>query len=192
MSKKEMRAGVQFSSMSSMVAITLAALAWTFSGVSVQAAESPVTARIGIVDMQRAIQTVEEGRRAKAQLEKEFTSKKAQLQSEEAAIKKMGEEFKKQVALLSDDARMKKQQEIQERIVRHQEVVARSQQEIQQKEQQLIEPLVRRLRAVIGDLAKSKGISTVLEKNENTVLFYQDKDEITDEVISAFTKGSKG
>ncbi len=158
---------------------------------SAGAAETPM-ARIGIVDMQRALQTVEEGKKAKSQLEKEFNSKKTQLQNEENAIKKMGEEFKKQVALLSDDARMKKQQEIQERIMRHQEMVARSQQEIQQKEQQLIEPLVRKLRATIGEIAKNKGISTVLEKNDNTVLFYQDKDELTDEVISTYSKASKG
>ena len=161
----------------------------SFSAVG---AETPAAARIGIVDMQRALQTVDEGRKAKSQLEKEFNSKKSQLQNEEAAIKKMGEEFKKQVALLSDDARMKKQQEIQERIMRHQEMVARSQQEIQQKEQQLIEPLVRKLRGVIGEIAKNKGISTVFEKNDNTVLFYQDKDEITDEVIAAYAKSSKG
>ncbi|MEK6577606.1 MAG: OmpH family outer membrane protein, partial [Bdellovibrionota bacterium] len=52
-------------------------------------------ARIGTVDMQKALQTVEAGKNAKLQLEKEFNAKKKTLQAEEAKIKKMLVEFQK-------------------------------------------------------------------------------------------------
>ena len=52
--------------------------------------------KIGVVDMQKALLTVDAGKRAKAQLEKEVNAKSKEIQSEEAAIKKMGEEFQKQ------------------------------------------------------------------------------------------------
>lgn len=167
----------------------------SFVGALTCASPRPVQAddgiKVGTVDMQRALQTVEAGKKAKAQLEKEFNSRKKDLQSEEASIKKMGEEFKKQAAVMNEDARGKKQAEIQERIMKFQETTARSQQEIQQKEHELTQPIILKLRGVIGDIAKNHGYTVVLEKNENTVLYSLDKDDMTEEVITAFNKANK-
>jgi len=148
--------------------------------------------KIGTVDMQKALQSVEAGKKAKTTLEKEFNTRKKSLQTEEASIKKMGEEFKKQSLVLSDEARMKKQSELQERIMKFQELTARSQQEIQQKEQELTQPIIVRLRGLISEMARQKGYTVVLEKNENTVLFSQEKDDLTGDVISAYNKDGKG
>ena len=147
--------------------------------------------KIGVVDMQKALQTVEAGKNAKATLEKEFNAKKKQLQTEEASIKKLGEEYKKQSLVMNDEAKAKKQNELQERYMKFQELTARSQTEIQQKEQELTRPIITRLRTIISDIAKQKGYAVVLEKNENTVLFSQDKDDLTGEVVTAFNKAPK-
>jgi outer membrane protein len=148
-------------------------------------------AKVGVVDMQRALQTTDAGKKARAELEKEFNAKKKDLQAEESAIKKMGEEFKKQSLVLNDEARAKKQSEIQERIMKFQEKTARSQAEIQTKERELTEPLITRLRKVISDLAKQKGYSVVLEKSETSVLYSLEKDDLTAEVVSSFNKQNK-
>ncbi|MGZ3688449.1 MAG: OmpH family outer membrane protein [Bdellovibrionota bacterium] len=142
--------------------------------------------KIGTVDMERALQNVEAGRKAKSQLEKEAINKKKELEGEEASIKKMGEELKKQSMVLSDDARAKKQAELQERYLKFQEKGARTQMEFQQRQQELITPIVSKLKTIITDLSKKRGYTVILEKNENTVLFSQDKDDLTNEVISAF------
>ena len=149
-------------------------------------------AKIGTVDMQKALQSVDAGKKAKSQLEKEFNTKKKDLQTEEASIKKMTEEFKKQSLVLSDEARAKKQQEIQERIMKFQELTQRSQTEIQQKEQDLTGPIIMSLRTMIGDLAKKKGYTFVLEKNENSVLYSPEKDDLTADLISAYNSKPKG
>ncbi|MBC7692798.1 MAG: OmpH family outer membrane protein [Methylotenera sp.] len=145
-------------------------------------------AKIATVDMQKALQSVEAGKAAKAKLEGEFNAKKKSLQTEEASLKKLTEEFKKQSLVLSDEARAKKQQEIQERIMKFQETTARSQQEIQQKEQDLTAPILGRLKGLIAETAKAKGYTVVLEKNDNNVLYSQEKDDLTADVIAAFNK----
>lgn len=157
---------------------------------SIWAADAPANAgvKIGTVDMAKALQSVEAGKKAKAELEKEFNAKKKQLQSEEANIKKMGEEFRKQSLVMNDEARAKKQGELQERIMKFQELTARSQGEIQQKEATLTQPIITQLRDVITNLAKQKDYTVVLEKNENNVLFSLEKDDLTKEVIEAFNK----
>ena len=141
--------------------------------------------KMAVVDMQKALQTVDAGKTAKARLEKEFESKKKEFQSEEAT-------FKKQQLVMSNEARMKKQQELQERQMKLQELVQRSQAEIATKEQEMTRPLVNKLREIIAETAKKKNFTVILEKNENTVLYHQEKDDITDEVIEQFNKKNKG
>jgi outer membrane protein len=172
------------------LSLNLALAAFVLAPAHVAHAED--APKIATVDMQRALQSVDAGKKAKAQLEKEFNAKKKELQAEETAIKKMGEEFKKQAAVMNEDARGKKQAEIQARIMKFQETTGRSQAEIQGKEHDLTQPIIVKLRAVIGELAKSKGYTVVLEKNENTVLYSLDKDDLTEQVIAAYNKANKG
>ncbi len=151
-------------------------------------AETTKAEKIGVVDMQRALRTVKAGQKAKRKLEKEFNRKKTELQKEEGAIKKMQGELQKQSLVMSEKARSQKQAELQQRIVQFQEKTFRSQAEIQKREQDLTSPIINGLRAVIQALAKKKGYTMVLEKNENAVLFSLEKDDLTSEVINIFNK----
>jgi len=171
--------------------VGLTAVLFTFGILGSNAARAEEAFKVGTVDMQRALQAVDAGKKAKAQLEKEFNSKKKELQTEEASIKKMTEEFKKQSMVMSDEARAKKQGELQERIMKFQDLTARSQGEIQQKERDLTQPILAKLRTIIADLAKKEKLSLVLEKNENNVLYSLEKDDYTNQVISIFDKTSE-
>ena len=142
--------------------------------------------KIGVVDMQRALQTVSAGKKARTELESEFNKKKTELQKEEEEIKKMHQDFEKKSGVMNQEAKQKKQVEIQQRIMQVQEKTARYQADIQKKERDLTKPIIDNLRKSIAQLAEKKGYSTVLEKNENTVLYSKKEDDLTDEVIKNF------
>lgn len=152
---------------------------------------SPEGVKLATVDMQRALQSVEAGKRAKSDLEKDSADRTSKLKNEEAAIKKMGEELRKQSLVMSDEAKAKKQAEFQERVMKFQEAVQKNQMEFRQKEAQFTQPIIEKLRGVISEIAKDKGYSMVLERNENTVLYSQEKDDLTSEVIATFNKKHK-
>ena len=141
---------------------------------------------IATVDMQGAIQSVEEGKKARAELEAAFNKKKKELQKEEADIKKMHEDLQKQSLVMNEQALAKKQAEIQQRIMKFQETTARSQMEIQKREQELTAPIVKKMRDVIASLAKEKGYTLVLEKNDTNVLYSLEQDDLTQEVVKKF------
>ncbi|MBC7396991.1 MAG: OmpH family outer membrane protein, partial [Bdellovibrionales bacterium] len=65
----------------------------------------------------------------------------------------------------------------------YQELLQKSQAEIQKKEQEMSEPIIRKIRERVTELAKKKGYNLVLEKNDNIVIFSDDKNDITEEVI---------
>jgi outer membrane protein len=68
----------------------------------------------------------------------------------------------------------------------------RSQTEIQQKEAELTAPIVKKLRDAVKELASKKGYQMVLDKNENTVIFSQEKDDLTEELVKTYNGKNKG
>ncbi len=144
--------------------------------------------KIAFVDVNKAIQNVGAGKKAREQLEKEFNAKKQEVASEEAALKKETETFKKQSEAWTVKFRTKKQNEIQERVMKFQEMTGRSQAELSQKERELTSPIISRMRTIIETLAKAKAYTIVLEKNENSVLYSLPQDDLTTDVITEFDK----
>lgn len=139
--------------------------------------------KIAIVDMQKAIQTSESGRKAKSELEGAFNKKKKELQDQEASLKKGQEDFEKKKAALSESAKKEQQAKLQEKFMKYQELLQKSQAEIQKKEQEMSEPIIHKIRDKVTEIAKKKGYTLVLEKNDNIVIFSDEKNDITEEVI---------
>lgn len=168
-------------------------LSLSFSLVALLASSAAMSAevKIGTVDMQKALQSVESGKKAKAQLEKEYNTKKDELLKKEASIKKATEEFQKQTLAMSEEARATRQAKLQQDILQFQQLTAQSQAAIQQKERELFQPIFTKLKGVIADTAKKHEFTVVLEKNENNVLYSQEKDDMTNEVVMTFDKVTK-
>ena len=153
-------------------------------GLSVRA--QATDAKIGYVDLQKAIQQTSAGKKAKSDLEKEFNAKKADLQKKESDIKKMGEDLEKKKVALSDDVRAKKTQELQQEMMKFQKEVGESQMNIQKKERDLTAPIIEKLQGSIERVAKAQSYTMVLEKSEQSVLWAQKSDDLTDAVVKDF------
>ncbi len=147
--------------------------------------------KIGYVDMQKAIQETTTGKKAKKDLEKEFNAKKADLQKKEADLKKMNEDLEKKASALSDDARQKKQAELQQEMMKFQREVGESQVKIQKKEQDLTKPILDKLQGAIEKVAKAEGYTMVLEKTEQSVLWAQKDNDLTDSIVKEYEKTNK-
>jgi outer membrane protein len=144
-------------------------------------------AKIATVDIQKILTSVDSGKKAKAELETFVNKRKAELQKEEGEIKKVVEEFQKQSMVMNEKARQKKEQELQARAMKFQEAVRNSQLEAQKKEQELITPILEKLRRMVKVTAPKKGYTVVLEKNASTVLYSLDQDDLTDEIVKGYS-----
>lgn len=164
---------------------TLTSLLTAFVFSQVTLAAEP---KLGYVDMQKAITMTSAGKKAKEQLEKDFKKKQEELKSKEEDLKKMSKDLEKKSLVLSDDVKMKKQQSLQEEMLKYRELVGKSQLEIQKKERELTLPIVDKIKGVIADIAKSDGYTMILEKSEQSVLWAKDDADLTDKVVSAFEK----
>ncbi len=144
--------------------------------------------KVGVVDMQKAIQTSSAGKKAKKEVEGDFEKKKKDLKKKEDDLKKRVEEFEKKQAVLSDKVRQEQQGDLQKDMMQFREEVSKSQVTIQQRERELTKPILEKLQKVIQEIAKEKDFSMVLEKAEQSVMFAKTELDITEEVIKRADK----
>ena len=79
-------------------------------------------------------------------------------------------------------------QELQKEMVGYQELVGKSQVDIQKKERDLTMPIIKKLRKIIDKIAKKDGYTMILEKSEQGVLWAKKDVDITERVIKEFEK----
>lgn len=144
--------------------------------------------KIGYVDLQKAIQSTSAGKKAKKELEDEFNKRKKDMEKKDGDIKKMAEDLEKKRAVMSEEALMKKQEDVQTEIMKFREVVSKNQLEIQNKERDLTKPILEKLKGIIDNIAKADGYTVILEKNENSVLWVRGDADLTEKVIKEFEK----
>ena len=142
--------------------------------------------KVGVVNLQRALQETKKGKAAKATLEKELEDKKKKVEAERTAIQKASDEFQKKSSVLSEKARNQKGGELQQRMASFQELVQKSQAEIQGREAEMTRPILEGLRTMIGDIAKKKSVNMVFEENTSGLLFAKEKVDITEDLIKAY------
>lgn len=148
---------------------------------------SVAQSKIGLVDMQKAVQATAAGKKAKAELEGEFSKRKKEMEKKEADLRKMGEDLEKKKSVLSEEALQKKQMEWQEEMMKYRTQVAKAQEDIQKKDRELTQPILEKMRRVIEKVAKEKGMDMVIE-NTPMMLYSQKSNDLTEDVIKAFEK----
>jgi len=147
--------------------------------------------KVAYVDLQKALQTVDAGKNAKASLEKEVTAKRNELEKAQASLQKEAEAFEKKAAIMNDATKASKQAELQKKFAEFQKSAAESQMELQKKERELTKPLIDEIRAIIEGIGKEKGYQLIVEKNEGAVLYAEAGSDLTDQVIEKFNSKKK-
>lgn len=158
-------------------------------GFSTAAAASEA-GKFGIVDMQQVIISVEEGKVAREALEKEIKEKEAELLKQKEELDKMNNEWKAQGPLLSEEARMKKQQEFQEKFLALRNAEMEFQANIKRKEQKATQQIAMKVAQVVDSIAKTKKLSAVFEANSAGLLYIDAPVDLTQAVITEYGKQS--
>ena len=147
--------------------------------------------KFGVVDMQQVILSVEEGKTARSQLEAEIKAKESELGKQKEELDKMNNEWKNQAALLSEDARMKKQQEFQEKFMTLRNAEMEFQANIKRKEQKATQQIAMKVAQVVDQIAKQKKLVAVFETNSAGLLYLESPVDLTQEVVSEYAKRPK-
>ena len=145
-----------------------------------------VNMKIGSVDIQRAINESLAGKEAKKALTKETEKFEGLIAEKQKELQAMKESIEKQGLMLSSEARMARERELQTRLRDYQRWGDDVQNEMNQKRNEMERAIFVGLQKVIQKLGADEGYTLILEKNENIVLFSSKSTDITDLVIKAY------
>ncbi len=147
--------------------------------------------KYAVVDMQNVILNVEEGKSARAALEKEIKEKQKDLGKRKEELDKMNEEWTKQAPLLNEQARMGKQKEFQEKFMALRNDEMAFQDDIKKKEGQATQKIAIAVTKIVNDMAKAKGVDMVFETSSAGLIYLKDPMDLTKDVIKEYEAQSK-
>jgi outer membrane protein len=167
--------------------VWLAVVFLMITGSSGLAAEM-ITVKIGHVDLVKALNESEAGKKAKTDLEFLIKTKQSTIDEKGKAIEKAKADIEKQASVLSPDARKAKEEELERLLRDYQRLVSDSQNEVKKKEGELTGEIIKELRAIVQKIGQEEGYTLILESAEGQILYATKDIDLTETVKKKFNE----
>jgi len=142
--------------------------------------------KIGIINLDDALSNSSAGKSALSGLKSRFESREKSLAAQGDELKKMQDELQKKSVALSQDAMKSKTAEFEGKARKYLEDRNKLQQEEQQAQQGVLQPLLNRLQKVVSEYAGKNGYTVILEAR--SVPYYDPKLDVTAAIQAEFDK----
>jgi outer membrane protein len=169
--------------------IVIFALATTVLAGSAATVDAQV--KIGVVDLQRAINETEDGRQAKRRLKKLFDDRQKSLNAKQESLKVQKESLERQQDVLSEDALRKKVEKYQADLMDLQNEYVQYQQELSTKEGELTQKILEKMQGILRRIGQTDGYTMIIEANEGGVVWVPANLDLTDVLIQRYNKLAK-
>jgi outer membrane protein len=154
--------------------------------LNIEASESSSNFKIGYVDLNAALNEVNEGKTAKSKLEADGKAKKQKLEIMQNDVKKIKEDIDKQRLILSAEALREKEMQLQQKFLELQKMTIEFERDFAEKETSYIRPISEKLQIVISDIGKEEGYAIIVPKE--MALYSLPGADLTQKVVAAYNK----
>jgi outer membrane protein len=145
--------------------------------------------RIGFVDIQRVIGESQAGKRAKDRFQAQIKKAEADVIKERQDLERLRADLDKKGPLLKDEERRNMEADFQKRSVNLQRTMGDYQQDLRQKENEMMAEILKELEGVVNDLGKAEKFTVILERSQ--ILYSDQGTDITTKVIEAYNSRTK-
>lgn len=151
---------------------------------------TPVMAagKIGVVNMPRVIKESEAGNSARESLANTFKPLQEDVDRQKAELDKMRTELQNQSLVLSQSAKIDKEEEFKRRIRDLQDTMQSMQRKYKVEEKKLTEPIILMIMEVMKDFGTKQGYDLIVDRMGSGVLFASDATDVTNEIIVEVNK----
>lgn len=140
--------------------------------------------KIAYVDIQRALNECNAGKKARSNIRVEAERAQAQLQHEQSEVQALKDELDKKGMLMPPDQRQNLEDQLAKKLRRFQDDVKNERDELHQKDNEATAAIVRDLATVVHQLGEKAGYTVVMEKGG--LLWGIPSADITDQVIRSY------
>lgn len=145
--------------------------------------------KIGIVDLQKALDESVTGQKANELFQGKFLDAKRRIEAKQEEIKQLQMELEVQGDMLNELAKEEKRRTIERKMKDYQRLVQDSDEELKRQQQEMTLKFFEELQKVLQSIGTEGGYTIIMEKS--TVMYTDDAFDLTDELIRRYDE-SKG
>ena len=149
----------------------------TLAVVCVMFSTSLFAQKIGRINSQDVVVNMAEFKQAQTQIEALAKDLQAQAETIQVEMNNKLQEYQKGAETMTDAVRQLKEKELTDLNTRLQEFNQVAQQELQKKEQELMEPIIKKANEAISEVAKAGGYAVIMETGS---MVYFDEAQVKD------------
>ena len=145
--------------------------------------------KLAFVDLQRALNEVDEGKTSKAALKREFDQKQKTLDDKKGEFDKLRGDFEKQAVVMSDEARKERQGELERKQMELQGLFVQMQKELSERERETTRGIFDKMHAIVSEIAEQEGVALVL--TAEALVFATPSLDFTNELVRKYNARHK-
>ena len=164
--------------------VVLGALALLVVGTAAQ--DEPI--KIGVVDLDQAISSTEDGKSAREALARKQREAEAEMAPLYERYKALEDDLKAKKFVLSDESLFQKQLDLAEIRNQIENRMKEIEGQLKVDKFRIQEPLVTKLRTIINETGRDEGFTLILQRGAAGVIYTREALDITDLIISKYNK----
>ncbi|HYD47483.1 MAG TPA: OmpH family outer membrane protein [Terriglobales bacterium] len=161
----------------------LVALAMVMLAAAISEAQEQ---KIGYVNLQRALGESAKGKKARDEFKGQVDKLQASLKRRKDELEGMKDQLEKKATVMKDEERLELEDDYRKKLRDFERSYKDSQADLQKKDTDLTGMILGELQEVIADYGKRNGYSLILEASASSVLYGDEKLDLTDDVIKLY------
>lgn len=146
-------------------------------------------AKIGVVDLQRVLDTSSAGKTAKAEISKRGNKMEADLKKKGEAIEELRKKLEREALVMSKEMRTEKEREFRIKINDLKSLQKKYMADFKQYEAGLVKRIRNEVSEIVTKIGKKEGFLLILEKREGGIMYSPNTIDITDKLIQQYNAG---
>lgn len=173
-----------------------AKIGWLIFGVVAACALAPAAraqsaVKIGYVDLQRALNESDTGRRAKEDFKGQVDKLQGKLKKQKEDLEGLKSQLEKKASVMKDEERGDLEENYRKKLRDFERDYKDAQADLQRKDNELTATIIKDLQEIIRDYGEREGYTIILEASSNAVLYGAKGADLTDMVIELYNGSGK-
>ncbi|HEV2499790.1 MAG TPA: OmpH family outer membrane protein [Terriglobia bacterium] len=142
--------------------------------------------KIGVINLQEAIASTQEGKQDLTQLQQKYSQKRATLQQMDKDITALQDRLQNQSSMLSDAERYQDERQINDKQRLLKEGQDDYQYDTQEDEQQIVSTIGAKMMKIVNQYATEQHYALIISNQQNLVLFASKPVDITQDIVKLY------
>src|SRR5438105_14887987 len=156
------------------------------AGVAMATTARAAEMRLAVVDMQRALNECDAGKKAKDQVKAKFEKSQDQLKRQREDLDHLKEDYDRKALVLKEEERRNLEKDLETRSLEFKRKYEDFQRDLKRTDSELTAGIVDELYGLVRDYGQKHGYSLVLEASNGALLYNDKTTDITDDIIKLY------